>query len=126
MQILRKTDVAVICFFVVLAVALIFVFAAAGTRVGAFVAVFADGVEVFVIDIEQNNGEKFEIVSRNGINVVLVEDGTARMVYADCPDLYCVGMGAILGRFQTITCLPNRVVVEIRVGGVDDADIIAH
>ena len=128
MRILRKMDIAAICFFIILAASLIFIFITAGTQDGAFAVVFVEGTEVLVINMEQNEGERFEILSPNGINEVLVEWGnTVRMIHADCPDQHCVRMGAISGIFQTITCLPNRVIVEIRGGGADDdVDVIAH
>ena len=128
MQTLRKMDVVIICFFILLAVLLIFAFMFAGTRGGAVAVVFADGAEVLVVDIGQNEGERFEIFSLNGINKILIEGGAVRMVHADCPDKYCMRMGAISGTFQTITCLPNRVIVEIRGGGVVGygVDIISH
>ena len=126
MQILRKADFVVISFFVLLAVGLIFAFAVAGNKTGAFAAVFLEGEEVLVIDIRRSEGQRFGVASANGINTVLVEGGAVRMLRADCPDQYCVGMGAISGTFQTITCLPNRVIVEIRGGVADDVDIIAQ
>ena len=113
MQILRKADLAAIFLFVLLAVFLAFAFAAAGASAGSFATVSVDGVVVLTIDLTQNEGERFEIPSPGGINEVLVEGGAVRMIYADCPDQHCVRMGAISGAFQTITCLPNRVVVEI-------------
>ncbi|MDR2183606.1 MAG: NusG domain II-containing protein [Clostridiales bacterium] len=125
MQILKKTDIAVICFFVISAVVLIFIFAIASTRDGAVAAVFVEGTEVLAIDLAQNEGEVFEIISPNGVNKVLVERGAVRMIYADCPNLHCLRAGAISGTFQTITCLPNRVIVEIR-GGADEVDIVAQ
>ena len=69
MRILRKMDLAVICLFVILAVTLvlIFIFAAAGAR-GAFAAIFVEGAEVLLIDLAQNEGESFEILSPNGMN----------------------------------------------------------
>jgi hypothetical protein len=120
-------DIAVVCFFILMAVSLIFIFIAAGTRAGTFVVVFVEGTETLLINIEQNEGEIFIIKSPNGINEILVEEGTVRMIDANCPDGHCMRMGAISGVFQTITCLPNRVIVEIRGGGSDDAvDVIAH
>jgi len=113
MQILRKMDVVAICFFTLLAISLVFIFMFTDGRDGIFAEVFADGALVLTIDIEQSEGEKFEVLSSNGINKVLVEGGAVRMIYANCPDQYCVRMGAISNVFRTITCLPNRVVIEI-------------
>lgn len=47
------------------------------------------------------------------INVVLIEDGTARMEQATCPDGLCMRQGAISRERQTIVCLPHKLVVEV-------------
>ncbi|MCL2397991.1 MAG: NusG domain II-containing protein [Defluviitaleaceae bacterium] len=126
MQILRKADLVLIAFFILLAILLAFIFVTMGTRYSAFVAVSVDGIETFVIDIGQNEGESFEIISQNGVNEILVKDRTVRMISANCPDGYCVRMGAISNRFQVITCLPNRVIVEIRGGDAVAVDVVAR
>ena len=49
-------------------------------------------------------------------NVVVIENGEARMLDADCPDGLCMHQGAISRDGQTIVCLPHKLVVEV-VGG---------
>ncbi len=52
-------------------------------------------------------------------NIVVIENGSAYMKYADCPDKLCVKMGKITKRGSDIICLPNRVRVEISGGDTD-------
>ena len=113
-QILKKIDLLLIAFFILLAISLVFIFAIANSAVSTVAAISVDGAQIFTINIEQNESEAFTIVSPNGINEILVEGGMVRMIYANCPDQYCLRMGAISGIFQTIVCLPNRVIVEIQ------------
>ena len=57
-----------------------------------------------------------------GTNILVIEDGTARMVESQCPDHTCEQMGKIRYVGQTIVCLPNRVTVTVTgesEGGVD-------
>lgn len=49
-------------------------------------------------------------------NRLVIEDGKADMVWADCPDKLCVNQKAISREGESIICLPNKVVVSI-VGG---------
>lgn len=53
-----------------------------------------------------------------GTNLLVIEDGTARIAEADCPDGLCVRQGRIRFRGQVVTCLPNRLTVTIE-GGED-------
>ncbi len=46
-------------------------------------------------------------------NTIVIKDGNADMVYADCPDQTCVKTRPISAQRETIVCLPNRVVVEV-------------
>ena len=49
----------------------------------------------------------------HGSNVIVIEDGSASMQEADCPDKYCERQGSIKNAHQTIICLPHKLVVEV-------------
>lgn len=49
-------------------------------------------------------------------NQLVIEDGKADMIEADCPDQICVNHKAISKNKESIVCLPNKVIVEV-VGG---------
>ncbi|MBO7196188.1 MAG: NusG domain II-containing protein [Clostridia bacterium] len=50
----------------------------------------------------------------DGTNVLVIEDGYAYMKEANCPGFQdCVEKGKISYVGQSITCLPNKVIVEI-------------
>ncbi|MCL2396438.1 MAG: NusG domain II-containing protein [Defluviitaleaceae bacterium] len=115
-EILKRADVVLIVLLILLAISLIFIFLIVGGREGSVVAVHVDGVEVLAVDIRRNDGEIFRIKTERGHNEIMISGGRVRMVYADCPDQYCIRMGPISNIWQTITCLPNRVIVELRNG----------
>ena len=46
-------------------------------------------------------------------NIVTIENGTAYMLEADCPDQLCMHQKAISKDKESIICLPNRVVVTV-------------
>ncbi len=48
-----------------------------------------------------------------GYNELVIEDGSARLEEADCPDRICVRTGRIRQKGQSIICLPHKVVIEI-------------
>ena len=49
----------------------------------------------------------------DGINKLVIKDGMADMVFADCPDQVCVKHEPISKIGESIICLPNKVVVTI-------------
>ncbi len=64
-----------------------------------------------------------QTISINDTNTCRIEDGTARMIQADCPDHLCMKQNPIDEDGGTITCLPNRVVIEA-VGGDREVDVM--
>ena len=51
--------------------------------------------------------------ANGGTNLLVIEDGSARIEEASCPDGVCVHTGRVRRDGQSIVCLPNQVVVEI-------------
>ncbi len=58
-----------------------------------------------------------------GHNLLLIENGAADMIEADCPDRICVDMHPIRYVGETIICLPNRVLVQIEGPGEREVDV---
>lgn len=46
-------------------------------------------------------------------NVLIISDGKADMIDADCPDRICVGMKPINNIGESIVCMPNKLYVTI-------------
>ena len=57
-----------------------------------------------------------EIPGAGGQNTLVIANGEARMLTADCPDGICVRHRAISRPGESILCLPHRVAVTV-VGG---------
>jgi len=120
MQIIRKTDIALIAFFIACAIALIFIFFLAHpVSASAQVIVTVDGAQYLALDLHSGH-RHIEIHSAGGINEIVIEGGMVRMHTADCPDQLCVHQMPITRGFQSIVCLPNRVLIELRNVAADD------
>lgn len=87
--------------------ALYFVFS--NRSVGSVVEVSVNGEKVGEYSLYKDG----EYILNGGTNVLKIEDGRAYMIYADCPDKTCVRKGKIYYIGDDLTCLPNRVRVEI-------------
>lgn len=112
------------------AAAAIFLFAfliiVKGKSDGNEVVVRIDGNEYARYSL--NTNQVIEIDNEHGKNTVVIENGTVRMEYADCPDGYCISKGAVSMNGDTIVCLPHRLVVEVVKSetSADDLDAIAQ
>lgn len=47
-------------------------------------------------------------------NIIVIDDGHADVIAADCPDKICVNTNPVSEIGNSIVCMPNRVVVSIR------------
>lgn len=59
-------------------------------------------------------------------NTLEIRDGAVKMLDASCPDKLCVKHKKIQYDNESITCLPNRVVLRIIGGKASDLDAIAN
>lgn len=96
----------------------------ASQREGAYALVKLDGQVYgrYALDEDQ------EIDIGSG-NHIAIEDGTVRMADADCPDRICVRQGRISAEGALITCMPNRVTVQVQGSAGEDEgapDAIAY
>ena len=60
---------------------------------------------------------------------VEIKDGKARMLKMDkniCPQRICSDTGWISKKYETIVCLPNRIVVGIEQSGEDNIDVTTY
>ncbi len=90
----------------------------ANEKPGKTVTVYHDGEPVGTYSLFRNGS--YEI--NGGTHILVIEDGTACVTDADCPNLLCEKRGKISAVGESIVCLPNRV--EIRVDGENGADIV--
>lgn len=55
-----------------------------------------------------------------GTNTIEVRQSAIGIIAADCPDKICVNQGFIINSLTPITCLPHRLVIEIRGSSTTD------
>lgn len=77
--------------------------------------------------IKDNSFKKtIKIKTNLGTNIIQIENGGARMVDADCRDKICIKEGFKDKNGQTIVCLPNKFVVEIKGEDKAETDGVAY
>ena len=93
-----------------------------------FVSIQVNGKEIKKIIFDKNIvGKQIPIESQYGFNLIEIGDEKIRVIEADCPDKVDVKQGYISKIGETIICLPNRMVIEIKGNDRDDGiDIMNH
>jgi hypothetical protein len=75
--------------------------------------IYQEGKEIKVVPLSQD--DTITIMGDNGaVNIIRIQGGKANMIEASCPDQICVHTRPAEKDGQSVVCLPNRVVVEIR------------
>jgi hypothetical protein len=79
------------------------------------------------IKLEEIYLEKDGITSiLNGKMKIEVKSGKIRILDSDCPQKVCVKMGWIDNSGQTIVCMPNHVLIEIKSSGSPLIDAVSY
>ena len=91
---------------------------------GTFALVTVDGEERGRYPLSEN--AEVEIGDGEHYNLLVIKDGAAEVIDADCPDKLCVNMGEIRYSGQSIICLPHKTVVEIIDGERGGEDVVAR
>lgn len=88
---------------------------------GLTAQVYQDGTLLYTIDLSAVT-ESYELTATTAdghYNLIVVRPGSIGITDADCPDKLCVNMGFRDSAIMPITCLPNKVVIQIEVADGD-------
>ena len=86
---------------------------------GDTVSVKIDGETVYELPLSVDR--TLEIEAGEGYNLLIIEDGKARVESASCPDGICSSHRPISRDGESIICLPNRVVITVLSEKTSDA-----
>ena len=118
----RKNDIILLAAVIIVA-ALIWGFTRITQKDGAYAVVTVDGAVYGVYPLDTDT--EIRIGDNESYNLLVIKDGKAEVTEASCPDKLCVKQGEAEYDGQSIICLPNKVVVEIRGGEESDYDAVA-
>ena len=121
-HIIKKADIVLFFILVILGLFLSW-YAFAGSAPGKTVVVRAGGKLFGTYDLAKD--QEVTIDQNGHVNQFIIKDGTVQMIHSDCKNQVCVDTGAISRSAQTIVCLPNRVIIEIK-GEEDEYDTISN
>ena len=117
---IRKRDI-ILCFILLVIGIIGFIAVKVLLRPGNVAKVYIDDKLVDTLDLSTDDTYVYR--TSYGTNTIVVENETVRMESADCPDKVCVNMGDKTKSGETITCLPHRMVIEVRNDKERDVDV---
>lgn len=115
----RKARIIVLllCFMALISIASIcLLFRRSESEKGLIAHIYQDGHLIKSIPLNEAKASfTFTVRSAGGgSNVVEVRQGAIGIITADCPDQICVHQGFTSSTTLPITCLPHRLVIQIR------------
>ena len=82
-----------------------------GAKDGGYAVVTVDGEHYGEYSLEIDG--RFDIGSKERKTTLVIENGSARIEDASCPDKSCEKQGSIRFNRQSLVCLPNATVVTV-------------
>lgn len=87
--------------------------------------IYQDGNLIYEINLDKVE-EAYTIKidgDKEHYNIVEVRKGEIGIIDASCPDKVCVNMGFVSDGLLPITCLPNKLIIEIEGGEESEYDV---
>ena len=88
-----------------------------------------DGIEIAKIQLKTDNQSRtYDFEFGENVGTLEMQAGSVRMLPMNkdiCPEGICSDIGWIKNSYDSIVCLPNRIIVTIESDDTQDIDIIA-
>lgn len=131
MNTLKKLDIVIIVFLLILSFTphLIFSTTLSKDYSSTYANVKISGKVYDSIQLSSFKGEKTMVIpTEHGSNTILIKDNTIKIIEADCKDSLCIKQGAMSKVGETIVCLPNELIIEIKGDESDSSNdlILSH
>lgn len=81
------------------------------TDKGEYVTVYQDGVCLYQLDLHEDI--ELLIEGEWGRNVLSIQNDSAKMIEADCPDKLCIKQVSISKNGEVICCLPHKLIITV-------------
>lgn len=122
---MKKADFILIAAVTLIAGILLFFLYGVNSSSGAYVQIEVDSKVIETLPLNENTTR--EITTENdGTNILVIENGYAKMTEANCPDKTCTNQKRISRNGESIICLPHKIVVSvIKEKSTDDIDAVA-
>lgn len=108
----QKNDAILLCILIVLSLSFYLGYHLLYQKQGDYVTVTVNGSLYTTLPL--NHDTQQTIPGKNsGWNKLIIQNGSARIEDANCPDRLCVHQIEISAQGETLVCLPNKVIVTV-------------
>lgn len=121
-----KNDIIFLTVIIILAIAVYLIFSFFFSSDGDVVNISVDGTPYGSYPLDTD--ARIEIKNSSGqvTNVLIIENDSAHMEEATCPDKLCIKQKTISKDNESIICLPNKVAVTVTSKNESDIDVISR
>jgi len=120
----KKNDLILIAVIVLICIGIL-AYMNLSKKEGSKVEITVNGEVYDTLTLQEDT--EYTVYGDNGeYNTFIIQEGYVNMIDASCPDRLCVKQNEIHFNHQTITCLPNKVVLEVIGGEESEVDMIAN
>lgn len=107
---MNKSDIKLVFVLLIVSIIGVVVFKLIG-KSGGSALVYHDGVLIQTIDLSIDN--RYVVNGDNGDVVIVVSDGRIKVDTENSPLHLCSRQGYISNTYESIVCLPNKIVINI-------------
>lgn len=110
---MNKSDIKLIIIIILIAIIVLFMIAILNNDSSKKALVYYDNDLVLTIDLSDNEQEEYVVDGYNGPVKIIVSDGKIKVEEEDSPLHLCSKQGFIEQTYETIVCLPNKIIIKI-------------
>lgn len=109
-KIINKSDIILLVILIAVAVVAMLAFRIKKTE-GYSIEIIHSGEVIHTMSLEKDDTYVFK--TEAGTNTIVVRDGEAYVIDADCPDKICEEYKPVSRVGESIICLPHKLVVQV-------------
>lgn len=110
---MNKHDKRLIMFLFIVVMVIFIIFSFLEKKGRKIAKVYYENTVVLKIDLEKEGIHQYVVDGYNGEVILETQKGKIRVVEEDSPKHLCSLQGYISSTYQSIVCLPNKIVVKI-------------
>lgn len=130
MKIFKKMDYIIIVILIIFSFIPHFIYSnvASKNSKNLYATIKVNGNVYTTIDLPVSSEKRLSISSDHGNNTIIINGNEIKIVDADCKDKLCIEQGNISKIGNTLICLPNELIIEIKGDEYDSSDdlILSH
>ncbi len=120
---MSKYDGFLITIVLIIAMVSLFSFKQSASAGGEKVLIYENSSLLKEIDL--NREKTFEVNTEKGKMEIEIGEGRTRVLKSSCPQKICLNTGWISKPGQTVVCIPNRILLEVK-GGSSEYHAISY